>query len=649
MIDPVRVLYVDDDPHSLEVRQELLEDHGAFTVHTETRPEDALERLDAGETFDCLLSDLEMPGMDGVEFLKEVRERDPDLPFILFTADESDAAIERAMDEGATDFIPKSIASISYRLVAKRIENAIELAGKTDTPVESDDEAIAFAESLQEAMDSVAGDDEAASLNEERTERAEPEHCPVPGCRFEAPDASSFQAHFAEERDGDGVQARLHAAFSPSTESGDTRDRRRKNRLGTHDRTRRAEGPVDPDDLMELDRKDLYQIARRRGIAGRSRLDQGGLYEAIIGTGQTDRNERRSGPSPASQGFGRNTDHGSLIDSGEVEGPGLSKAGLQAIGQTVRQILVSERWPREETSMEPPTPEVAQTGLTGAAQDQPITATDPKPSPSTSSRQDGRESTVSSGETLPGERSPRATSSDKGTDSGARESGNRFALSLGDPDRSHGAREAKLSKREKAAADESILKDDLVAVDAEPGKSSLISADTHEAHDDILCNHHLGGEASQPVNLLLIRYGAMETNRLEELASTAAELTVVAIGYDQKVPESVAERIELIEIDKPDDLRRLGIVLTRAIENWSDDPTEIRICIDSLNVLLRYADVQKVFRFLRLLFGKFESADAVTHAHLDPSNESDRDVSIIKSLFDQVIELDDGTLHVADN
>jgi len=71
-----------------------------------------------------VLSDLEMPGTDGLEFLSTIRAEHPGLPFILFTGNESEQTVTEAFDRGATDFVPKSVCAISEELLCRRIEQA---------------------------------------------------------------------------------------------------------------------------------------------------------------------------------------------------------------------------------------------------------------------------------------------------------------------------------------------------------------------------------------------------------------------------------------------------------------------------------------------------------------------------------------------
>jgi signal transduction histidine kinase/PAS domain-containing protein len=67
-----------------------------------------------------------MPGTDGLEFLETVRARDPDMPFLLFTSQGSEALASEAVSAGVTDYIQKSHGTQQYAVLAKRVRNAVE-------------------------------------------------------------------------------------------------------------------------------------------------------------------------------------------------------------------------------------------------------------------------------------------------------------------------------------------------------------------------------------------------------------------------------------------------------------------------------------------------------------------------------------------
>jgi DNA-binding NarL/FixJ family response regulator len=125
MTDTIRVLYVDDDPASLRMRGTFIAEHERIDVVTESTVAAGLERLDSSDV-DCVLSDVEMPGRGGLQFLECVRERAPHFPFIVFCTDPSADLVEDALAAGATDCVPKSIPAISYRLLTHRILEAVE-------------------------------------------------------------------------------------------------------------------------------------------------------------------------------------------------------------------------------------------------------------------------------------------------------------------------------------------------------------------------------------------------------------------------------------------------------------------------------------------------------------------------------------------
>lgn len=123
---PARVLHVDDEPDFVEMTAIFLERiQDQFTVISETSAEAGLNRLE-DEQIDCVISDYQMPRMDGIEFLQAVREDHPDLPFILCTARGSEEVASEAIAAGVTDYIQKGSDTDHYEVLANRVLNAIE-------------------------------------------------------------------------------------------------------------------------------------------------------------------------------------------------------------------------------------------------------------------------------------------------------------------------------------------------------------------------------------------------------------------------------------------------------------------------------------------------------------------------------------------
>jgi len=121
----IRVLHVEDEPGFRDLTATILErEDDRFSVDTVAGVEDALDRLD-GNTYDCIVSDYEMPVIDGIEFLEAVRETYPDLPFILFTGKGSEEIASEAMAAGVTDYLQKRGGTEQYELLRNRIDNAV--------------------------------------------------------------------------------------------------------------------------------------------------------------------------------------------------------------------------------------------------------------------------------------------------------------------------------------------------------------------------------------------------------------------------------------------------------------------------------------------------------------------------------------------
>ncbi len=123
---PISVLHVDDEPDFAEMVATFLErEDDRLTVDTATNIDEGLSRLDETDV-DCIVSDYELPGRNGIEFLKTVRERKPDLPFILFTGKGSEEVASDAISAGVTDYLQKETGTDQYTLLANRIINSVK-------------------------------------------------------------------------------------------------------------------------------------------------------------------------------------------------------------------------------------------------------------------------------------------------------------------------------------------------------------------------------------------------------------------------------------------------------------------------------------------------------------------------------------------
>jgi CheY-like chemotaxis protein len=110
----VSILVVDDEPDvALLFRQRFRREvrEGAYVMHFANSGEDALQQLGNGiePQLIVILSDINMPGMDGLELLRAVKERRPELPVMMVTAYGDDERRYRARTLGAAEFITKPI------------------------------------------------------------------------------------------------------------------------------------------------------------------------------------------------------------------------------------------------------------------------------------------------------------------------------------------------------------------------------------------------------------------------------------------------------------------------------------------------------------------------------------------------------------
>ena len=126
-MDPnsITLLHVDDDQGFADLTAECLErTDDRFTVETAPSADAGLARL-TNNDYDCIISDYEMTGTSGLEFLEAVRESHPSLPFILFTGQGSEEVASDAISMGATDYLRKQTGTDQYTLLANRITNAV--------------------------------------------------------------------------------------------------------------------------------------------------------------------------------------------------------------------------------------------------------------------------------------------------------------------------------------------------------------------------------------------------------------------------------------------------------------------------------------------------------------------------------------------
>jgi CheY-like chemotaxis protein len=101
-----RLLVVDDDPFVLEMLVIVLEEEG-YAVEAAENGGGALEAFDRHPDIGLVLTDMNMPGMDGLQLTVEIRRRNADVPILLLSAHDDGEFIRRATESGANRCLVK--------------------------------------------------------------------------------------------------------------------------------------------------------------------------------------------------------------------------------------------------------------------------------------------------------------------------------------------------------------------------------------------------------------------------------------------------------------------------------------------------------------------------------------------------------------
>lgn len=120
-----RILYIDDEPSLLDIGKLFLEREGEFAVDTLTSAKEALSRLNTVR-YDAIISDYQMPEMDGIAFLKQLKASGNTTPFIIFTGRGREEVVIEALNEGADFYLQKGGEPNSqFAELAHKIRSAV--------------------------------------------------------------------------------------------------------------------------------------------------------------------------------------------------------------------------------------------------------------------------------------------------------------------------------------------------------------------------------------------------------------------------------------------------------------------------------------------------------------------------------------------
>lgn len=107
MSEPLRILVVDDNEMMVKTLRDIFRLKG-FEVEIAYSGAEALEKVESNP-FDCVISDIKMPGLNGVELYRAIKARQPELPVILITAYADDELVKEGLEEGVIAVLTKPL------------------------------------------------------------------------------------------------------------------------------------------------------------------------------------------------------------------------------------------------------------------------------------------------------------------------------------------------------------------------------------------------------------------------------------------------------------------------------------------------------------------------------------------------------------
>ncbi|MCX7988368.1 MAG: response regulator [Thermodesulfovibrio sp.] len=101
-----KILIVDDEPDMLKLLSMILREKTPYDVITTNNPIEAVQLVKTTD-FDLIITDLKMPGLDGLQLLEEVKKKNEDIPVVIITAYGTIDSATEAIEKGGFDFITK--------------------------------------------------------------------------------------------------------------------------------------------------------------------------------------------------------------------------------------------------------------------------------------------------------------------------------------------------------------------------------------------------------------------------------------------------------------------------------------------------------------------------------------------------------------
>jgi len=124
--DAIQVLVVDDEKIMQDSLARILTKEG-YEVQTASSGEEAIEKFDC-ESFDIVLLDIKMPGIDGLAVLQQIKEINPNAAVIVITGHGDTALAEQAVALDAVDFINKPIKKEALEAALEKAKKKLDAA-----------------------------------------------------------------------------------------------------------------------------------------------------------------------------------------------------------------------------------------------------------------------------------------------------------------------------------------------------------------------------------------------------------------------------------------------------------------------------------------------------------------------------------------
>jgi len=220
----ISILLVDDETELLEIARLYLEDQRGFRVQSASSAKEALHLIQ--ETlFDVVVSDYQMPVMDGIQFLKKLRGKKDPIPFIIFTGRGREEIVIEALNEGADFYLQKGgEPEAQFAELSHVIRNVVRQHRAEDELAESEEKYRHLIEHSNEAI-VVAQDGLLKLVNQrvvEQTGYSEQELLSMPFSAFIHPDDRAMVVERYQKRmKGEELPSRY--SFRLGTKDGSTR------------------------------------------------------------------------------------------------------------------------------------------------------------------------------------------------------------------------------------------------------------------------------------------------------------------------------------------------------------------------------------------------------------------------------------------